>query len=217
MKIAWVANDGYGRFGFKAEPGEYDGVPLLDSLLFDGTPATISNDRMSAAAALAFGEYTSGELELPKDITPEVAGAVQDFLLPRKVFPAPISFVARAVPDGETRLLLNPGLQEPEIEPRNDWGKAREVLLDLRPAGTWAGQLASVESISLATNAPLFGQIYAEDDVRSIHASVSVALVFAESVKARTIVMSRKYRAHPETLHRLGQFLAPTGMGLELR
>lgn len=217
MKIKWVANDGYGRFGFKAEPGEYDGVPPLDSLLFDGTPATISNDRMSAAAALAFGEFTSGELELPKDITPEVAGAVQDFLLPRRVFPGPVHFAARALPDGETRLLLNPGLEEPELDTHNEWGAAREVLLDLRPAGTWAGQLASVERISLATNAPLFGAQYAEDDVRRVHASIAVALIFAESLKARTLVLHRKYAAHGDQLDRLVQFLAPCGMGIDLR
>lgn len=217
MKISWIANDGYGRFGLNAQPGEYDGVPLIDSLLFDGTPLIMSNDRMSAAAALAFGEFISGELELPKDITPEMAGAIQDFVLPRKVFPGPISFSARGLPDGDTRLLLNPGLEHAKLQPNNEWGAPREVLLDLRSSATWAGQIASVDTISLASNSVLFGASYADNDVRRIHASIAVALIFAESLKAQTIVLHKKYAAYEDHVDSLIQFLAPCGMGIELR
>lgn len=217
MKISWIANDGYGRFGLNAQPGEYDGVPLIDSLLFDGTPRIISNDRMCAAAALAFGEFISGELELPRDITPEMAGAIQDFLFPRKVFPGPISFSARGLPDGETQLLLNPGLGHAKLQANNEWGAAREVSLDIRSSATWAGQIASVDTISLASNSIFFGASYADDDVRRIHASIAVALIFAESLKARTIVLPKKYAANGDHVDILIQFLAPCGMGIELR
>jgi len=217
VKINWVNNDGYGRYGLRAVPGEYDAVPMIDSLLFDGTPAFVSNDRLSTAAVLAFREHVSGQLELPRDVTPEVASEIQNFLLPRAVFPTPISFPARAMPDGEGRLVLNLGAEVSPVEAHNEWGRPREVLFDLRPSSEWAGLIASVDRVSIATNAKLFGMEYAENDIRSIYSSIAVALIFAESFKARTIVVPRKYDSNIDAVDALSQLLSRSAMGLEFQ
>lgn len=101
MKLAWHHDAESARYYFDAEVGDYDGVPAVNRLYTDREILFVKDDVMNAAAFLAFATYCSGQLQMPKSCSPELAEAIQEFLKPTWSAVSPIVMQPREAPVGD--------------------------------------------------------------------------------------------------------------------
>ncbi|NKX55356.1 hypothetical protein [Arthrobacter mobilis] len=183
MKFDWQGNTDTGGSAIVAQPERYDAVPFVNELLIDGRPRVVSGDRFAVAAALAFGQETSGSMDLPFPLAPATAQAIQQFLHPTWVNLTPIEYVPKALPIGINRLHLT--VDGAAAQPiGNTFDKQRTIHFDLRRSDRYAGQLMSLDHHVVVSNAWMFGE---PDSKRSLCAALAVAVLFAESLQVDAI------------------------------
>lgn len=186
MKISWNGRDATGRFALEATPDSYDAVPPLRSLLLDRDMPQVGNDLLGVASALAFGEYCEGRLELPRSVSPEAASAIEEFLSPANVRIGNIDFEPFANSLGEGYLYLDISgilrLAEPNV-----LGAERISTVSVLDSGSFAGALSSMDGVALGSNANALG--YLSPREHKFFPSLAVAVLFSESLRARTIVV----------------------------
>ena len=186
MRIAWGTRGGDGRFRLEATPGPYDGVPPINALLLESEPLYVHDDVLAVVSILLFGGYCGGELNLPRQVSPEVASAIQRYCEPAWVSVAPINFEPRGNLTGDGSLFLSSELSE--FRPRSLWGEPRISTIISLDSGDFAGSLASSDGLITNSNAAAIGQYAGTGSILAAH--VAVALMYAETYFARRIIVS---------------------------
>lgn len=204
MKIEWTGRLADGRFGISATPQEYDGIPTIDTLTFDREPLSVHDDVVSVASILAFGEYCSGSLSLPRRTSPEVVKAIEEYLDPVWVSISPVEFESRANPQGEGVLLLDNDMRNFGSF-ASEWGEPRNSTLCVVPASEFGGAIASPDGMILASNASTLGAF--TNPGFSLCPELAVALLFAESFRAGTISLGPNYDLEDDQFYRLYKLL----------
>ena len=186
MKIMWNGRDVTGRFRMEATPEAYDGVPPIDVLLMDRDMPQVNNDLLGISSVLAFGEYCEGRLELPRTVSPEAASAIEEFLEPARVRVSDVEYEPFANSLGEGYLYLDlEGILQ--IPAPNILGTERVAAVSVLNSAAFSGALASMDGVALGSNAAVLGKLCQSES--SFLPSLAVAVLFAESLRARTIVV----------------------------
>lgn len=187
MRFSWITDDHAGRTGIRAEPGRYDAIPVLDSLLIDGAPLPTNDDRFAVAATLTFGRYVSGCLELPQPCSPATAAAIARYLAPVTATVGPVTLEPRALPMG-TGVCVSLEQDDPfEARPRTAGAQRTFVLRSLR-SDRYAGSLAGDTSLDVATNAWLHARPY-DRPLEARAALLAIAVLHADSLQIDEIVV----------------------------
>jgi hypothetical protein len=187
VKISWVSGDHSGRWGVRAVPEAYDAVPHLDTLLMDGSPLQLNHDRLAVAAALTFGRYVSGSLELAKACSPATAAAIARYLAPAHATVTPVTLEPRALPIG-AGVCIAADEDDEFVAPKNARGARRVFVLRGLRSDRFAGSLATMESLDIATNAWLHAR--PGDGALQLRASsVAVAVLYAETLQVDEIAV----------------------------
>ncbi|MHA3837572.1 hypothetical protein ACXR8F_17780 [Terrabacter sp. AAH1] len=211
MKISWLPRDETGRQGFRAEVGPYDAVPPIDTLFLDGAPLLMSADRMGVAASLVFGRFASGPLELPRSCSPAAASAITAFLAPVSVSVSPVDHEPRALPIG-AGLCVAAEERDEFSEPQNAWGERRRFTVRSMRSDRYSGSLASMTSLSLATNGWLLSDAAASPLAKRLP-SLAVTVLYAETLQVDEIMVP-DLESDPALAARLGELLASVRLGL---
>ena len=207
MKITWL-NDDSGMTGLRAEPGEYDASPPVDSLLFDYAPQSINPERLAIAAYLAFGRWVSGDLQLPTKLGPATAAAIERDLEHVHVRPGPIEYYPKPLEIGTRNVHLN--LTEVGSTP------FAEDTISVLPSSRWNGGLRGLRSLMISSNA------FAIDSSGSAHresvrARLAVAVLFAGDLTADTLMVRVPTELAEFETERLTELLLSVRLGIEFQ
>lgn len=181
MRFEWRRSIATGGCEVTAVPAEYDGHPTPTSLRLDHSPTAVNPGRLAVAAVLAFRPYVSGSLELPKPVSPEVAAALRSVLAPTEVFPGPVQFHPKALPQGTGELLVVPdGGRVPAGRPGSQ--------LHLVSAAAHVGCRVDKDRTTVATNA---GQLVPRtaDELDRCLPFVAAAVLLAEDLDVGTLTL----------------------------
>lgn len=186
MKISWNTRDGVGRFGFHAEPEFYDADPPFRNLYVDRDMLLVSNDVLALAGFLAFGNYCSGSVSLPRKVSPELARSMQEFVDPLWLQVSPIEFEPMKAPDGEGFAFVSDSFRSDAVLP-NNWGNPRNVTISVLDSSEWSGHLVATDRLIVASNARMFRNFSTE--AYSFGSYLAVALLYMESYRCTTLVV----------------------------
>lgn len=180
MKITWKSTH-YGQVGFHAELQEYDAVPPAESLLLDHAPASVNLEREAMAAYLAFGHWTSGDLQLPHRLGPNTAAAIERDMSHVPVRPSPIEYYPKP---------LELGLRNVHVGFEADYVRNDVASIAILPASAWTGALRGLTSLAIASNAFVFDVAASSDTTRGIRSRLAVAVLFAGDLSADTLIVN---------------------------
>jgi hypothetical protein len=211
VKIIWQPTDDTGRSGLAAVVEQYDAVPPISKLLFDGAPRLLTAERMGAAAALAFGRFSSGSVVLPRPVAPALAQAIQDYCAGSWTVVSPVVFEPAALPVGASTFVLG---APPEFRPDNEWGRPRQFKLDIRRADAYAGQLASMDELIIASNAYLHAATDDVTDIGHFLGDLAVAVLFSESLQVDSIALPHTVDLGSAASQKIQNILAACRLGL---
>lgn len=176
MKITWEGTH-TGQVGFHAELQEYDAVPPVGSLLIDHAPSSMNLEREAMAGYLAFGHWTSGDLQLPHGLGPNTAAAIERDMQHVSVRPSPIEYYPKPLEVGPRTVHVG-------FTPANI---ARgPSSLTVLPASEWTGSMRALQSLVVASNAFALDAA-ASGTFEAIRARLSVAILFAGDLSADTL------------------------------
>lgn len=192
MRLSPIGREQTGRYKIQAVVEPQDAVPPVDCLTFDLDPLTIHDDVVSVASVLAFGDYVSGNLSLPKKVAPEVARAIENFLEPVWVSVSPIEFEPRANSVVSSRLIVSAKLSDWHST-ESVWGAPRNESLTILPAAEFSGFLASTDGLIVASNAAILSHM-GRDSLR-VFPYLAVAAIYSESFHANTLVLDEELSA----------------------
>ncbi|GAA0037286.1 hypothetical protein [Brevibacterium metallidurans] len=179
MKVTWKGTN-YGQVGFHTELQEYDAVPPVDSLLMDHAPAFVNPEREAMAAYLAFGHWTSGDLQLPHRLGPNTATAIENDMKHVPVRPSPVEYYPKPLELGIREVYV--GFTPADI--RND-----VPSIAILPASEWSGSMRALSSLAVASNAFVFDLAASPHPVIAIRARLAIALLFAGDLSADTLIV----------------------------
>lgn len=180
MKITWKSTI-YGQVGFHAELQEYDASPPAESLLVDHAPASTNLEREAIAAYLAFGHWTSGDLQLPHRLGPNTAAAIERDMRHVPVRPSPVEYYPKPLELGLRDVHV--GFEASDV--RNDISS-----IAILPASEWSGALRGLTSLAIASNAFVFDITASSDTSRGIRARLAVAVLFAGDLSADNLIVN---------------------------
>lgn len=190
MDIQWNGRGSTGQFSFSAVPGDYDGVPVVDHLHIDRDMLIVNPDVLSLAGFLAFAPYCAGPLTLPKEVSPELVTAIQSFAAPNWLHVTSVDVEPRTAPTGEGFAFVTDVLSFQNSLP-NRWGAARNSTIAVADSATWAGFMLSSEMVIVGSNAVALSRMIPE--AYRVLPYVSVALLFMESMRCSTLVVSDSF------------------------
>lgn len=197
---------------FRAVPGEYDAVPLMDTITVDAVPWTRHPDRMAVALCLIFGDSISGAFEISAPgCSPPVAAAIENFFSPTfcKVFP--VNLVPSRIVLGDTRINM---LAEASTLPSELTGKLRPEsmeVIDVRMGQEGIGAFANGSEFTIATNAMLAADGKGGALGRILPA-LGVATAFAEDLLAGSIAVPIREPVDNRDGERIGRLLDSVGL-----
>lgn len=180
MKITWKSTH-YGQVGFHAELQEYDAVPPVESLLLDHSPASVNLEREAMAAYLAFGHWTSGDLQLPHRLGPNTAAAIERDMSQVPVRPSPIEYYPKP---------LELGLRNVHVGFEADYVRNDVSTIAVLPASDWSGALRGLSSLAIASNAFVFDIAASTESSSHIRSRLAVAVLFSGDLSADTLVVN---------------------------
>lgn len=203
MKITWKSTY-YGQVGFHTELQEYDAVPPAESLLMDHAPTSMNLEREAMAAYLAFGHWTSGDLQLPHRLGPNTAAAIEADMKHVPIRPSPVEYYPKP---------LELGIREVHVG--FDSGHVRNDVpsIAVLPASEWSGSLRGLTSLSIASNAFVFDRAVSTDSTVGIRARLAIAVLFAGDLSADTLVVNGEYISDVERA-RLTALLLAVRLGI---
>lgn len=180
MKVTWKSTH-YGQVGFHAELQEYDAVPPAESLLLDHAPASMNLEREAMAAYLAFGHWTSGDLQLPHRLGPNTAGAIERDMKHVPIRPSPVEYYPKPLELGLRDVCV--GFDASYV--RNDIPS-----IAVLPASEWSGALRGLASLAITSNAFVFDTAASTEATRGVRSRLAVAVLFAGDLSADTLVIN---------------------------
>lgn len=180
MKITWKSTY-YGQVGFHTELQEYDAVPPAESLLVDHAPASMNLEREAMAAYLAFGHWTSGDLQLPHRLGPNTATAIENDMKHVPVRPSPIEYYPKP---------LELGIREVHVGFDTSYVRNDVASIAVLPASEWSGSIRGLRSLSVSSNAFVFDTAASTDTAPGIRSRLAVAVLFAGDLSADTLIVN---------------------------
>lgn len=210
MKITWNGREATGRFSFTATPEGYDGIPTVGNIYIDRDMPVVNNDVFGIAATLMFGSFCEGGLTLPREVSPEAATRIEEFLRPANVRVMNVQYDPFANSKGEGFLYVD--LQSTSFLPiANKVGEHRVSRVTVLSSTEYSGSLTSMESVAVATNAEIVGKLTSSPD---FYPALGVALLFAESLRARIVVLDDELLADQKVKSKLRNLLSGCKMVL---
>lgn len=186
MKLEWNGRTVSGRYSLTAIPTDYDGAPEIDTLYLDWSPLTLHDDLLAVASILSFSTYFSGQIVLPRRVSPEVAQGIQEFLAPTWTSISPIEFEPRANPIAEGNLLVTTEFTDWGRVP-SQLGKPRTSSLIVRKASEFAGVISSSHGAIVSSNAEEMGCVNRGCGAFPL---IAVALIYAETYHASNLILA---------------------------
>lgn len=209
MKIT-TTTEPTGSWGFRAEPGDYDATPSLDSVMFDRQPRVLSPDRAAAVAYLLFGHLVSGNFESPQWHTPALAQAIVDDAQPAWVQTQPVELYAKPLPTGRRAVRLGvEGVADFEpgpIQPGD--GYDLRVMRSDRSSGA----RTTFASLEVSSNAWL--HTVGQGVERRLRLAVACGVVYAEDLAADHFVVGHGAAPAP-AIERVRRLLDTVRLGIE--
>lgn len=199
MIISWRHDD-----ELSAEPGEYDAFPPVGSLRIGTRPMQLSPDREAIASYLAFGAWNSGDLALPRAVSPATAEAIEADAIPVRVRPRDIRYVPMALPRGRRTVDLvfdRPGTDSPA------------ETIAVVPTTGMRGALAAGRSMTIASNAFALDAA-AETGSPCFRARLAVAVFFSEDMEVDALHLQVDSSPCTEEAVRLRALLSSVNLGL---
>lgn len=178
-----------GRFGIRAQAGEYDGRMLLPELWVDKAPSNVTPDRFAVSSVLAFHAHISGEIIFENGISPATAEAISEFMAPVFVAPQPIQFRPIMLPKGTSEFQVFQN-ESQKSSTRNAIDETRKITVDIKRSDQWAGSMMSFDRLCLSSNSWLFSDECLEEQI--IYPNLALAVLFSEDFDIDTIVVDVK-------------------------
>lgn len=173
MIIRWETEAGTTP-SLSAHPDEYDAIPSLRALLMDALPAERHPDREALAAYLSFGRWISGDLVLPKSLSPLTAEAIEVDARPVRARPREVAYTPQRLPRGRLKVMVRFGLPaELPVEP----------TLAIVPNVVAQGVFRTGQLLVVPSNAFALDRARAEP-AESVRARLAVAVLFAADIDA---------------------------------
>lgn len=204
MKIN-IKKNTYAPFNLVSERGEYDAIPPVDTLQVDFAPQLLNSDRLAIASYLVFGDFSSGEFELPIKCSPAAAEAIEQDAAPVQLRPAPIEYYPKALSIGQITAAV-----QFDLAPASKEHGTVSVL----PSDRYNGMIAGHKQLIVSSNAFLFDSLNHRQS--SIRARLAVAVLFAEDFGIDTLrIENIKIEADEKTA--LVRLLSACRLGLEFQ
>lgn len=204
MEIRWHGRDGSGRFSFSATPADYDGAPPVERLYLDRDMLLVNNDVLALSGFLAFAPHCSGSLTLPRDTSPELVVALEEFAHPTWLHVANVDVEPKEAPKGGGFAYLSTSLRTENALP-NAWGLPRNSTISVIDASVWSGYLVSSEMLTVASNAKVLAGFSPAG--MGILPYVSVAILYMESLRCSTLVLPDSLEISGSVWDRLSRLL----------
>lgn len=212
MKTSLLTDD-YRRTVISAEPGEYDGRPLLPELIVDAIPSTINRFRAAVSCALPFLTYTNGEIDTPTPLFPLTANKLRELAL-FDAHPTNIEWAPSDIPSGRGVLRLE-AEQNPLETPANmELSNPEVTLLTILRSDIFSGSLSTTHSCIASSNVWLMKQL--EDSDRYLLSVIAIGVLFAQDFDARTLQIRTSARFQRIRLPLLANTLESVGLKLEM-
>lgn len=211
MILEWQGRNALGQYSIVAEAGEYDAIPPIDRLIIDRDMMVVNNDSLSLAATLAFGQYCSGTITMPRKVSAEFASAVQSALAPTWVQVSPVDLEPFAAPLGSGFLFVSDGLTLFDTVP-NRWGTPRNSRLTVLDSTRWAGSILSTDSIAVSSNAHTLSQFAGAG--LGFLPFMAVGVLFMESLRCGTMVVPDDAIADDGTFVKVSRMVGAANFGL---
>lgn len=176
MRLAFDADDGFGRCSLRAVAASEDRFPRVDRLLLDAAPDVVDFDRLAVAGALLFGSPAQDKLEFEFAVSVDVREMIADeFRVSVEGLGEPMAFDASAI--RATELLVRQGVSVARTTPRVD--KSELVLV---PSERFYGSLRGVKELVLGSNAWFLSHYIPSSTVNA-----SVGLMYSRDLLAQTV------------------------------
>lgn len=202
MKITWKGTLS-GQVGFHAELQEYDAVPPVESLLLDHAPVTMNPEREAVAAYLAFGHWSSGDLQLPHRLGPNTAAAIERDMRHVAVRPSPIEYYPKP---------LELGIRDVRVGFDASYVRDDIAAIAVLPGSGWTGSVRTLHSIAVASNAFAL-DVAASQGYPAIRAKLAVAVLFAADMSADSLSIADNELPESEKA-RLRELLLSVRLGI---
>lgn len=164
----------YGRWGITTGLSEYDAIPPVDNIAFEGRPLSLNPEVEAVALTLLFGRFSGGEMEFAHKVGPNTAKAIQRYLEPTISFVAPIEYYPKPLPLGNQSIVVSESLADVS---------QNGAFISLQ-TDRYNGAIKSHTSIVVASNSFSLKQTPA--DLRPALAS---ALLFAEDLEVERFLV----------------------------
>ena len=181
MKINLLMSELDYRTVIEIVSGPYDAIAPIDYLFIENRIRDVHPDRLAIACALLMGRFMSGDVELPKLCSPEVAQGLESFFAPLNVKILGADYKPFTKPVGErTALLVLPsaGCDAPIMAEASDGiaGSAPALTFGLCSDQVFSSSLG-VSGIRIACNLRAF----ATNDFASLDLGVlGLCILYAE-------------------------------------
>lgn len=175
MKIK-IQKNTYAPFNLVSERGEYDAIPPVDTLQVDFAPQLLNSDRLAIASYLVFGDFSSGDFELPLKCSPAAAEAIEQDAAPVQLRPAPIEYYPKALSAGQITAAVQFDLSSASSE---------HGIFSILPSDRYNGMIVGHKQLIVSSNAFLFDSL--NHRINSIRARLAVAVLFAEDFGVDTL------------------------------
>ena len=181
MKVTYSQDD-FRRTVLSAEPGEYDGYPVVADLLVEALPSRLSRFRESTAAALPFLTLMNGALETERPLFPLTASLLRE-ASPFELQPAQIEWTPADIPKGSGGLVVSSGSQMKFV------GGAMNGCAELRLLRTseFSGAISTSNQCITSTNLWLIKEL--EGDDRFLLSMLAIGALFAEDFDANRLIL----------------------------
>lgn len=184
--------------------------PPLRELLIDASVLGTPGDRLTAIAALAFGQSLRGILETDQPVSPAMSQALSTFQSPVFVAPRNISVEGTQFTGSGSTLVLD--LEHEGLVGRNLVDRGQVLALDILPMTTWTGRLFSMDRLVTASNADLHARRLRGS--RMLGPTLAVALAFAHELHVSRIVVPCGDLSEDPWIQRATDLVAATGVDL---
>ena len=185
--------------------------PQLRKLLVDTSSDRLSGDRSAVVAAMAFGQYFRGVVQLKQGVSARLARSIADFRDPVWVSPMPVEDRATQFGGVGTTVVLD--LDHNGWRGRNAVGIGQVVVVDVLRSDRWSGRLFAMDRLTVASNAWLFDSF--PDSSRGLAPYMAVALLLAGDLDASRIVVPHAREGSPEWEKRAVELFASVGVDLQ--
>lgn len=201
------------RTVISAQPGEYDGQPIINELIVDALPSKINRFRTAVSCCLPFLPYTNGEIETPTSLFPLTANMIRD-LAPLDAHPTNIEWKPSDIPAGSGTLIIRAETNQLNLSSSATIEDPKVAEISLLRSDVYAGSVSTTNSCEMASNAWLLRELESSD--RYLLSVIAIGVLFAEDYDARVLQIKSSERLQRIRLSSLAQTIESVGLKLEM-